>query len=173
MTEYIYTTKQAKQLGFTAGRTCLRQAVSHSRSTIMIRSQEAAEGKNAGVINTDFTMAFDKGDRGATTRKMRTKGITGKLLRCVYNFLTDARDLQLTVRNPLPPLLKSLSPRVLYLLLDCFSHSHQTLTATHTTSKYHLLRMTPELVQPSRRLRTLKTCQHISTKSFNEPLERA
>lgn len=73
------------QYGFRAGRSCVSQLLDHYDKVL-----DALEDKqNADIVYTGFAKAFDKCDHDVIAHKMRHKGITGKVGRCIYNFLTN------------------------------------------------------------------------------------
>ncbi|KAK8722780.1 hypothetical protein OTU49_012036 [Cherax quadricarinatus] len=73
------------QHGFRAGRSCLSQLLDHYDMAL----DALEENQNADVIYTDFAKAFDKCDHGVIAHKIRAKGITGKVGRWIFNFLTN------------------------------------------------------------------------------------
>ncbi|KAK8740258.1 hypothetical protein OTU49_003131, partial [Cherax quadricarinatus] len=72
------------QHGFRAGRSCLSQLLDHYMAVDALE-----ENQNADVIYTDFAKAFDKCDHVVIAHKIRAKGITGKVGRWIFNFLTN------------------------------------------------------------------------------------
>ncbi|KAK8723230.1 hypothetical protein OTU49_011922, partial [Cherax quadricarinatus] len=73
------------QHGFRTGRSCLSQLLDHYDKVL----NALEDKKNEDVIYTDFVKVFDKCDHGVIAHKMRAKGITGKVGRWIYNFLTN------------------------------------------------------------------------------------
>ena len=72
------------QHGFRAGRSCLSQLLQHYDRIVKYME----DGKNIDVVYLDFSKAFDKLDFDITLNKLRSIGITGKLLRWIQNFIT-------------------------------------------------------------------------------------
>lgn len=79
----------AGQHGFRAGRSCLSQLLDHYDRILV----ELEEGKNVDVIYTDFAKAFDKCDHGIIAHKLKEKGISGKIGRWIYNFLSNRKQV--------------------------------------------------------------------------------
>ena len=76
------------QHGFRQGRSCLSQLIAHFDNI----SRLLEDGKNVDVVYLDFAKAFDKLDFLATMRKLHQMGISGKLGRWIYSFLTDRKQ---------------------------------------------------------------------------------
>ena len=72
------------QHGFRMGRSCLSQLIAHHDHI----SQLLEQGQNVDVVYLDFAKAFDKVDFLVTMRKLNQMGISGKLGRWIYAFLT-------------------------------------------------------------------------------------
>ena len=72
------------QHGFRAGRSCLSQLLEHFERV----TQTLEDGDNVDVIYLDFSKAFDKVDFLVTLRKIKQLGITGKVGKWIYSFLT-------------------------------------------------------------------------------------
>merc|ERR1711888_44546 len=72
------------QHGFRAGRSCLSQLLAHLQTVTQILE----DGDNVDVIYLDFSKAFDKVDLLVTLRKIKHLGITGRLGKWIYSFLT-------------------------------------------------------------------------------------
>jgi hypothetical protein len=75
----------SNQHGFRAGRSCLSQLLAHYDFII----NELEKGNNVDVIYLDFAKAFDKVDHGILLHKLRDLGITGKVGKWIYSFLTN------------------------------------------------------------------------------------
>ncbi|XP_069158333.1 uncharacterized protein [Procambarus clarkii] len=82
--------------------------------------------QNAYVIYTDFAKAFDKCDHGIIALKMRSKGISGKVGRWIFNFLADrtqsvivstVKSRSSTVKS-LVPQGTVLAPVLLFILIS-------------------------------------------------------
>ena len=72
------------QHGFRAGRSSLSQLLAHFETVTQILE----DGDNVDVIYLDFSKAFDKVDFLVTLRKIKHLGITGRLGKWIYSFLT-------------------------------------------------------------------------------------
>ena len=84
------------QHGFRKGRSCLSQLLTHYQKII----NALEENVNYDVIYTDFAKAFDKCDHGVLIKKLKAAGISGKIGRWIYNFLTG-RKQRVKVNNTL------------------------------------------------------------------------
>ncbi|CAL4152241.1 unnamed protein product, partial [Meganyctiphanes norvegica] len=73
------------QHGFRQGRSCLSQLIAHFDNI----SRLLEDGKNVDVVYLDFAKAFDKVDFLATLRKLHQMGISGKVGKWIYSFLTN------------------------------------------------------------------------------------
>jgi hypothetical protein len=73
------------QHAFRKGRSCLSQLIEHYDQIIDM----LMDNYDVDVIYTDFAKAFDKCDHGIIANKLKQTGITGKLGRWIYNFLTN------------------------------------------------------------------------------------
>merc|ERR1712215_393203 len=73
-----------RQHGFRAGRSCLSQLLAHFETVTQILE----DGDNVDVIYLDFSKAFDKVDFLVTFHKIKHLGITGRLGKWIYSFLT-------------------------------------------------------------------------------------
>ena len=76
------------QHGFRLGRSCLSQLVAHYDNILRLLEN----GQNVDVVYLDFAKAFDKVDFLITMRKLQSLGITGKLGKWIYAFLTDRKQ---------------------------------------------------------------------------------
>ena len=72
------------QHGFRPGRSCLSQLLDHLDQVLTAMEDK----KNFDVIYTDFAKAFDKCDHGIIAHKLKKLGISGKIGRWIYYFLT-------------------------------------------------------------------------------------
>ena len=95
----------ASQHGFRLGRSCLSQLISHYDHILEL----LAHGDNVDVIY--FAKAFDKVDFAATLRKLERLGISGKVGKWIYSFLTgrsqtilvnNARSRNMEVKSGVP-----------------------------------------------------------------------
>ena len=84
------------QHGFRSGRSCLSQLLSHTEQLI----HYIEEGHNVDVIYLDFSKAFDRVDHSILLRKIRKKGISGKLHTWIKSFLTG-RSQRVSVNTKL------------------------------------------------------------------------
>ena len=76
------------QHGFRLGRSCLSQLIAHfDHITRLLES-----GQNVDVVYLDFAKAFDKVDFLVTMRKLHSIGISGKMGKWIYSFLTDRKQ---------------------------------------------------------------------------------
>ena len=76
------------QHGFRQGRSCLSQLIAHyDHITQLLESDQ-----NVDVVYLDFAKAFDKVDFLVTMRKLHNIGISGKLGRWIYSFLTKRKQ---------------------------------------------------------------------------------
>ena len=73
------------QHGFRTGRSCLSQLIAHFERIIEILEK----GENVDIVYLDFSKAFDEGDFLVTLRKLQRLGISGKVGRWIYSFLTN------------------------------------------------------------------------------------
>ena len=73
------------QHGFRNGRSCLSQLIAHFDHI----SQLLENNHNVDVVYLDFAKAFDKVDFLVTMRKLHSIGISGKLGKWIYSFLTN------------------------------------------------------------------------------------
>jgi hypothetical protein len=73
------------QHGFRSGRSCLSQLITHFDNILRILE----DNDNVDVVYLDFAKAFDKVDFLVTLRKLKNLGISGKLGKWLYAFLTD------------------------------------------------------------------------------------
>ena len=76
------------QHGFHQGRSCLSQLMAHFDNI----TQLLEKGENVDVIYLDFAKAFDKIDFLSTMRKLNHMGISGKLGKWIYSFLTNRKQ---------------------------------------------------------------------------------
>ena len=76
------------QHGFRHGRSCLSQLIAHFDHI----TQLLEKGQNVDVVYLDFAKAFDKVDYSMTMKKLQSIGISGKLGRWIYTFLTDRKQ---------------------------------------------------------------------------------
>ena len=76
------------QHGFRHGRSCLSQLLAHFDHI----SQLLEKDQNVDVIYLDFAKAFDKVDFLTTLRKLHNMGISGKLGKWIYSFLTNRKQ---------------------------------------------------------------------------------
>jgi len=72
------------QHGFRLGRSCLSQLLAHFENILRLLEK----GDNVDVIYLDFAKAFDKVDFQVAMQKLKSLGISGKLGRWIYSFLT-------------------------------------------------------------------------------------
>ena len=72
------------QHGFRYGRSCLSQLITHYDHILDLLEQS----HNVDVVYIDFAKAFDKVDFMATMHKLISLGISGKVGRWIYSFLT-------------------------------------------------------------------------------------
>ena len=72
------------QHGFRSGRSCLSQLLDHLDQVLTAMEDK----KNFDVIYTDFAKAFDKCDHGIIAHKLKKIGISGKIGRWIFYFLT-------------------------------------------------------------------------------------
>ena len=72
------------QHGFRYGRSCLSQLITHYDHILDLLEQ----GHNVDVVYIDFAKAFDKVDFMVTMHKLISLGISGKVGRWIYSFLT-------------------------------------------------------------------------------------
>ncbi|XP_069185179.1 uncharacterized protein [Procambarus clarkii] len=89
----------------------------------------ATEDKqHADVIYTDFAKAFGKCGNDVIAHKLWSKGITGKVERWIFNFLTSMtqRAIVNTVKSRSSTDKSSVPSKVPYLLRYFFSSSYQT-----------------------------------------------
>ena len=77
------------QHGFRQGRSCLSQLLSHYDSIL----SKLEEGKDVDVIYLDFSKAFDKVDHNILLTKLKSLGVTGKLLKWIKSFLQDRNQI--------------------------------------------------------------------------------
>ena len=84
--EYIETNNlyNPNQHGFRPGRSCLSQLLDHFDKALKAMEDK----KNLDVVYTDFAKAFDKCDHGIIAHKLKEIGITGKVGRWIYYFLS-------------------------------------------------------------------------------------
>ena len=73
------------QHGSRSGRGTLSQLLSQYDSVL----SKLAAGKNVDIVYLDFSKAFDMVDHSILAEKMRRKGITGRLLSWICNFLSE------------------------------------------------------------------------------------
>ena len=73
------------QHGFRNGRSCLSQLIAHFDHV----SRLLENNQNVDVVYLDFAKAFDKVDFLVTMRKLHKMGISGKLGKWIYSFLTN------------------------------------------------------------------------------------
>ena len=73
------------QHGFRSGRSCLSQLIAHHDKILSLLE----EGHNVDVVYLDFSKAFDKLDFNITLKKLHSLGISGKLGKWLFSFLTD------------------------------------------------------------------------------------
>ena len=73
------------QHGFRFGRSCLSQLLSHYDHILELLET----GGNVDVIYIDFAKAFDKVDFGITLKKIHALGISGRVGKWIYSFLTN------------------------------------------------------------------------------------
>ena len=78
------------------------------------------DGENIDSIYLDFAKAFDKVDKGILSRRMKEKGIDGKLGLWLHNFLSDRKQFVIA-NNVISEVaeVKSGVPRAQYLA-HCF-----------------------------------------------------
>ena len=76
------------QHGFRSGRSCLSQLLDHQEAILEALSEKC----NYDVIYTDFAKAFDKCDHGILAHKMVLAGVTGKVGKWIYHFLTKRKQ---------------------------------------------------------------------------------
>ena len=76
------------QHGFRHGRSCLSQLIAHFDHITQLLENE----QNVDVVYLDFAKAFDKVDFLATMRKLHSLGISGKVGRWIYEFLTNRKQ---------------------------------------------------------------------------------
>lgn len=72
------------QHGFKAGRSCLSQPLAHFETVTQILE----DGDTVDVIYFDYSQAFDKVDFLVPLRKIIHLGLTGRLGKWIYSFLT-------------------------------------------------------------------------------------
>ena len=72
------------QHGFRPGRSCLSQLLDHFDKVLVGMENR----NNLDVIYTDFAKAFDKCDHGIIAHKLKKLGITGKVGRWIFYFLS-------------------------------------------------------------------------------------
>ena len=72
------------QHGFRHGRSCLSQLITHYDHILDLLEQ----GHNVDVVYIDFAKAFDKVDFMVTMHKLISLGISGKVGKWIYSFLT-------------------------------------------------------------------------------------
>ena len=77
------------QHGFRSGRSCLSQLLEHHQR--ILANLEA--GIDTDVVYLDFAKAFDKVDYGVLIGKLRSMGISGRLLRWLSSFLNDRKQM--------------------------------------------------------------------------------
>ena len=80
-----YNLFNTSQHGFKCGRSCLSQLLSHYDRILELLES----GANVDVIYLDFAKAFDKVDFGITLMKLKSLGVSGKVGKWIYSFLTD------------------------------------------------------------------------------------
>ena len=73
------------QHGSRSGRGTLSQLLSQHDSVL----SKLAAGKNVDIVYLDFSKAFDMVDHSILVEKMRRKGITGRILSWICNFLSE------------------------------------------------------------------------------------
>ena len=96
------------QHGFRSGRSCLSQLLEHHEKII----GALEKNHNYDVIYTDFAKAFDKCDHGIIAHKIKSIGITGKLGKWIYNFLTNRKQtVKLRGSNSQESIVKSSVPQ--------------------------------------------------------------
>ena len=79
------------QHGFRAGRSCLGQLITHfDRITWLLE-----KGKNVNGIYLDFAKAFDTVDIGVILVKLKSLGISGRLVQWIREFLTNRTQVVL------------------------------------------------------------------------------
>ena len=72
------------QHGFRYGRSCLSHLITRNDHILDLPEQ----GHNVDVVYIDFAKAFDKVDFMVTMHKLKSIGISGKVGRWIYSFLT-------------------------------------------------------------------------------------
>ena len=77
------------QHGFRSGRSCLSKLLNHYEQILT----QLEEGYNVDVIYLDFAKAFDKLDFNVTLSKLKALGISGKVGRWIYSFLTGKKTV--------------------------------------------------------------------------------
>ena len=77
------------QHGFRRKRSCLTELIDHY-GTIL---QHLENNENVDVIYLDFAKAFDKVDHGILFHKLRKLGISGRVGKWLYNFLTNRQQV--------------------------------------------------------------------------------
>ena len=77
------------QHGFLEGRSCLSQLLSHYDSIL----SKLEEGLDVDVVYLDFSKAFDKVDHKILLSKLKSIGITDKLLKWIKSFLQDRNQV--------------------------------------------------------------------------------
>ena len=73
------------QHGFTIGRSCLSQLLSHYDEVLSL----VESGKNVDTVYLDFAKAFDKVDHAILLKKLSLLGVRGKVLTWLESFLTS------------------------------------------------------------------------------------
>ena len=76
------------QHGFREKRSCLSQLLEHYEDIL----KGLEDGMNVETVYLDFAKAFDKVDKGILSRRMKEKGIDGKLGLWLHNFLSDRKQ---------------------------------------------------------------------------------
>ena len=73
------------QHGFRTGRSCLSQLLAHYDDTISALEKES----NMDIVYLDYAKAFDKVDVAILATRLKEKGISGKLGRWIFNWLSE------------------------------------------------------------------------------------
>ena len=71
-----------------AGRSTLSQLLQHQDEIL----SALEDGANLDCIYLDFSKAYDKVDHGILLHKIKGMGISGKICRCIMNFLLQRRQ---------------------------------------------------------------------------------